>query len=525
MSIPVEKLVDARVDQFSWFFEDEELEFIRSHKGSFFEKKEAETFSKYICGITASTWWIRKRELERIEDKENVNQSSGYFNQLGMPAPAPWQNEKRIKIEVPEHERIPPAVGRMQFKRLSQELISLSKRLDEKVSICALTRAENNVASNIICLRYDQNEKKRVISSVQVFNYEKNHCLGLQLHVPSKISTDCVIEEGSMMIQDENPNLIRQYNSIYSPIIKTACVKLKLDWIISPNHPGRDPEIFSGPEFRDDQLFQATISIRPDLSLIDFPDEFKELRSDVKQLKVILDALTTEILPSSSKSSDDLSSLLRTSGNIEISDFVWQTCKYSSLSGITKNLNTLISLGTQGDASNITVLSDNDSDFAMKFGKARKRGIPTKIHEATALEMLFECGEQAVSRKLNNSVSSRAGLAQLLGSVSGSQRIQEQLEELSRRLKAVCLHHGLQTLALPDETIKNFIHDWIAHEDGEVTRTVSGISAYKVMKAHRPTSWSIKMNQYMMDIVCKTDYVDENSTFYVYEKTVNYSDS
>ena len=46
MSIPVEKLVDARVDQFSWFFEDEELEFIRSHKGSFFEKKEAETFSK-----------------------------------------------------------------------------------------------------------------------------------------------------------------------------------------------------------------------------------------------------------------------------------------------------------------------------------------------------------------------------------------------------------------------------------------------------------------------------------------------
>jgi len=80
-------------------------------------------------------------------------------------------------------------------------------------------------------------------------------------------------------------------------------------------------------------------------------------------------------------------------------------------------------------------------------------------------------------------------------------------------------------LALPDETIKNFIHDWIAHEDGEVTRTVSGISAYKVMKAHRPTSWSIKMNQYMMDIVCKTDYVDENSTFYVYEKTVNYSDS
>jgi len=87
---------------------------------------------------------------------------------MGMPAPAPWQNEKRIKIEVPEHERIPPAVGRMQFKRLSQELISLSKRLDEKVSICALTRAENNVASNIICLRYDQNEKKRVISSVQV---------------------------------------------------------------------------------------------------------------------------------------------------------------------------------------------------------------------------------------------------------------------------------------------------------------------------------------------------------------------
>jgi len=45
----------------------------------------------------------------------------------------------------------------------------------------------------------------------------------------------------------------------------------------------------------------------------------------------------------------------------------------------------------------------------MKFGKARKRGIPTKIHEATALEMLFECGEQAISRKLNNSVSSRAG--------------------------------------------------------------------------------------------------------------------
>ena len=73
-------------------------------------------------------------------------------------------------------------------------------------------------------------------------------------------------------------------------------------------------QLFSGPEFRDDQSFQATISIRPDLSLIDFPDEFKELRSDVNQLKVILDALTTEILPSSSKSSDDLSSLLRTSG-------------------------------------------------------------------------------------------------------------------------------------------------------------------------------------------------------------------
>ena len=46
MSIPVEKLVDARVDQFSWFFEDEELELIRSHKGSLFEKKEAEKFSK-----------------------------------------------------------------------------------------------------------------------------------------------------------------------------------------------------------------------------------------------------------------------------------------------------------------------------------------------------------------------------------------------------------------------------------------------------------------------------------------------
>jgi len=73
-------------------------------------------------------------------------------------------------------------------------------------------------------------------------------------------------------------------------------------------------QLFSGPEFRDDQSFQATISIRPDLSLIDFPDEFKELRSDVKQLKVILDALKTEILPSSSKLSDDLSSLLRTSG-------------------------------------------------------------------------------------------------------------------------------------------------------------------------------------------------------------------
>jgi hypothetical protein len=55
-----------------------------------------------------------------------------------------------------------------------------------------------------------------------------------------------VIEEGSMMIQDENPSLIRQYNSIYSPIIKTASVKLKLDWTISPNHPGRDPEIFAG---------------------------------------------------------------------------------------------------------------------------------------------------------------------------------------------------------------------------------------------------------------------------------------
>ena len=60
---------------------------------------------------------------------------------------------------------------------------------------------------------------------------------------------------------------------------------------------------FSGPEFRDDQSFQATISIRPDLSTIDFPDELKELRSDVNQLKVILDALTTEILPPSSKTS------------------------------------------------------------------------------------------------------------------------------------------------------------------------------------------------------------------------------
>jgi hypothetical protein len=88
----------------------------------------------------------------------------------------------------------------------------------------------------------------------------------------------------------------------------------------------------------------------------------------------------------------------------------------------------------------------------MKFGKARKRGIPTKIHEATALEMLFECGEQAISRKMNNCVSSRAGLAQLLGSVSGSQRIQEQLEELSRRLKAVCLHHGLQVVKSLNET-------------------------------------------------------------------------
>jgi hypothetical protein len=46
MSIPVEKLDDARVDQFSWIFEDEELEFIRSHKGSLFEIKEAEKFSK-----------------------------------------------------------------------------------------------------------------------------------------------------------------------------------------------------------------------------------------------------------------------------------------------------------------------------------------------------------------------------------------------------------------------------------------------------------------------------------------------
>jgi hypothetical protein len=56
-----------------------------------------------------------------------------------------------------------------------------------------------------------------------------------------------VIEEGSMMIQDENPILIRQYNSIYSPIIKTASVKLTLDWTISPNHPEEiDPEIFAG---------------------------------------------------------------------------------------------------------------------------------------------------------------------------------------------------------------------------------------------------------------------------------------
>jgi len=524
MSIPVEKLDDARVDQFSWIFEDEELEFIRSHKGSLFEQKEAEKFSKYICGITASTWWIRKRELDRIEDKENCSQNPNYFNTMGMPAQAPWMNEKRIKIEVPEHERIPPAVGRMQFKRLSHELITLSKILDEKVSICALTRTESNQASNIICLHYDQNEKKRIISSVQVFNYEKNHSLGLELHVPSKISTDCVIEEGSMMIQDENPSLIRQYNSIYSPIIKTASVKLKLDWTISPNHPGRDPEIFAGPEFRDDQSFQATISICPDLSLIDFPDEFKGLRSDVKQLKVIFDALTTEILPPSTKTCDDLSSSLRSSGSIEISDLVWQTSKYSSLSEITKNLNTLISLATQGDASNITVLSDNDSDFAMKFGKARKRGIPTKIHEATALEMLFECGEQAISRKLNNCVSSRAGLAQLLGSVSGSQRIQEQLEELSRRLKAVCLHHGLQTLSLSDEKIYSLIHDWIAQGGGDVTQTVSGFSAYKIVKEHRPTSWSMKMNQYMIDIVCETDIVDENSTFFVYEKTSNYLD-
>ena len=176
----------------------------------------------------------------------------------------------------------------------------------------------------------------------------------------------------------------------------------------------------------------------------------------------------------------------------------------------------------------------------MKFGKARKRGIPTKIHEATALEMLFECGEQAISRKLEHCVSSRAGLSQLLGIVPDSQRIQEQLEELHRRLRAVCLHHGLQvleifkifsyyckfkTLALPEETIKNFIHDWIAQGGGEVTQTISGFSAYKVVKEHRPTSWSMKMDQYMIDIVCKTDFVEEKSTYFVYEKTVNYSDS
>lgn len=46
MNVPIEKLQDARVDQFSWFYEDEELEFLRSHKGTFFEKKEVETFSK-----------------------------------------------------------------------------------------------------------------------------------------------------------------------------------------------------------------------------------------------------------------------------------------------------------------------------------------------------------------------------------------------------------------------------------------------------------------------------------------------
>jgi len=59
-------------------------------------------------------------------------------------------------------------------------------------------------------------------------------------------------------------------------------------------------------------------------------------------------------------------------GNIEISDLVWQTCKYSSLSGITKNLNTLISLGTQGDASNITVLSENDVSKAEKLFLSHK---------------------------------------------------------------------------------------------------------------------------------------------------------
>lgn len=80
----------------------------------------------------------------------------------------------------------------------------------------------------------------------------------------------------------------------------------------------------------------------------------------------------------------------------------------------------------------------------MKFIKARKRGIPSKIHESSALEMIFECGEQAISRKLDECISSRAGLAQLLGSPNGSQRVQEQLQELVRRLEAICLHHGLQ---------------------------------------------------------------------------------
>ena len=44
----------------------------------------------------------------------------------------------------------------------------------------------------------------------------------------------------------------------------------------------------------------------------------------------------------------------------------------------------------------------------MKFNKARKRGIPYKIDESSALEMIFEYGEQAISRKLDQCISSRA---------------------------------------------------------------------------------------------------------------------